>query len=58
MSATQSIISVPDIGVRLSRNRRRNRSLRDLLFRGSLGPVRSEEFWPFRHVSFDIGPRE
>jgi len=50
------IISVRDVGVYFSRNRRRKRSLRDLLFKGTLGPEGSGEFWPFRNVSFDISP--
>jgi ABC-2 type transport system ATP-binding protein len=56
------IISVHNVGVSFSRNRRRHRSIRDLLFRGSLGlegPLDAPaEFWPFRHVSFDISPGE
>jgi ABC-2 type transport system ATP-binding protein len=59
--ALEPIISVEDIGVMFTRNRRRKRSLRDLLFRGSLGPTIAEgpdDFWPFRHVSFDIQPGE
>src|ERR1700759_1051831 len=50
------IISVHNVGVSFSRNRRRKRSLRDLLFKGSLGPEAAGEFWPFRNVSFDISP--
>ena len=58
MTATDPIITLHDVGVRFSRNRRRKRSLRDLIFRGSIGPENPGEFWPFRHVSFDIYPGE
>jgi ABC-2 type transport system ATP-binding protein len=60
MTAPNPIISVRDVGVAFTRNRRRKRSLRDLLFQGSLGPREDApgEFWPFRHVSFDIAPGE
>jgi ABC-2 type transport system ATP-binding protein len=54
------IISVRDVGVQFSKNRRRKRSMRDLLFKGTMGPQGDApgEFWPFRHVSFDIKPGE
>jgi ABC-2 type transport system ATP-binding protein len=54
------IISVRNVGVSFSKNRRRKRSLRDLLFKGTLGPGTNApgEFWPFRNVSFDISPGE
>lgn len=54
---TEPIISIRDVGIRFSRNRRRQRSLRDLLYKGRVstaGERASDEFWPFRHVSFDI----
>jgi len=54
----EPIISLRDVGVQFSRNRRRKRSLRDLLFKGKIGPDSQGEFWPFRHVSFDIYPGE
>jgi ABC-2 type transport system ATP-binding protein len=49
------IISLDDVGIRFARNRRRRRSLRDLVYKrkASTG-FGQEEFWPFRHVSFDI----
>ena len=53
---SEPIISVRNVGVTFSRNRRRKRSLRELLFKGSLGPEGAGEFWPFRNVSFDIAP--
>lgn len=49
------IISLRDVGVQFSRNRRKKRSLRDLVLHRTVstaGP--SPEFWPFRHVTFDI----
>ncbi|MGH8861218.1 MAG: ABC transporter ATP-binding protein [Jatrophihabitantaceae bacterium] len=58
MTSPEPIISLRDVGVQFSRNRRRKRSLRDLLFKGSLGPDNPGDFWPFRHVSFDIRPGE
>jgi ABC-2 type transport system ATP-binding protein len=59
-SMPSPIITVNDVGVQFSKNRRRKRSLRDLLFKGSMGPGDETpgEFWPFRHVSFDINPGE
>src|SRR6476659_96406 len=56
--SAEPIISDRNVGVQFSRNRRRKRSLRDLLFKGSLGPDTPGEFWPFRNVSFDIAPGE
>jgi ABC-2 type transport system ATP-binding protein len=56
--ADEPIISLRDVGVQFARNRRRKRSLRDLLFRGRLAPDSPGEFWPFRGVSFDIYPGE
>lgn len=55
----EPIISLQDVGVQFSRNRRRRRSLRDLLLKGKSSTVDTPgEFWPFRHVSFDIYPGE
>jgi ABC-2 type transport system ATP-binding protein len=48
------VISLRDVGVQFSRNRRRHRSIKDLLIRRKLGLDAAGEFWPFRHVSFDI----
>jgi ABC-2 type transport system ATP-binding protein len=53
-STGQPVISLRDVGVQFSRNRRRHRSIRDLLIRRKLGLDAQGEFWPFRHVSFDI----
>ena len=47
------LISLRDVGVRFTRNRRKHRSLRELLFKGHTG-TNTNEFWPFRGVSFDI----
>jgi ABC-2 type transport system ATP-binding protein len=54
MAPDEPIISLRDVGVQFSRNRRRRRSLRDLLFHGKMAPDTPGDFWPFRHVSFDI----
>jgi len=58
MTTTEPVISLQDVGIRFSRNRRRKRSIRDLLIRGQLGLDSDGEFWPFRHVNFDIHPGE
>jgi ABC-2 type transport system ATP-binding protein len=50
----EPVISLRDVGVQFSRNRRRHRSIKDLLIRRKLGLETAGEFWPFRHVSFDI----
>jgi ABC-2 type transport system ATP-binding protein len=49
----EPVISLDDVGVQFSRNRRRHRSLRELILKGHTG-TRADEFWPFRHVRFDI----
>src|ERR1041384_1367416 len=51
--ADAPVITLNDVGVQFSRNRRRHRSVRELLIKGRTG-TRADEFWPFRHVSFDI----
>jgi ABC-2 type transport system ATP-binding protein len=53
----EPLISLDNVGVQFSRNRRRHRSLRELIFKGHTG-TRADEFWPFRNVSFDIYPGE
>jgi ABC-2 type transport system ATP-binding protein len=50
---TEPIISLRDVGIRFARNRRRHRSVRELIIKGHTG-TRTDEFWPFRNVSFDI----
>jgi ABC-2 type transport system ATP-binding protein len=50
----EPVISLRDVGIRFARNRQRKRSIKDLLVRGQLGLDANGEFWPFRHVSFDI----
>jgi ABC-2 type transport system ATP-binding protein len=52
--AGEPVISLRDVGVQFSRNRKRKRSIRDLLLKGQLGMDSAGEFWPFRHVNFDI----
>lgn len=49
----EPLISLRDVGVQFSRGRKRHRSVRELLIKGQTG-TRKDEFWPFRHVSFDI----
>jgi ABC-2 type transport system ATP-binding protein len=56
-SSTEPIISVRDVGIRFYRNRRRKRSFRELVVKGHTGAPK-DQFWPFRHVSFDINPGE
>ncbi len=58
MTTPEPVISLRDVGVQFSRNRRRHRSIKDLLIRRKLGLDTAGEFWPFRHVSFDIHPGE
>ena len=58
MTSLEPVISLRDVGVQFSRNRRRHRSIKDLLIRRKLGLDGAGEFWPFRHVSFDIHPGE
>jgi ABC-2 type transport system ATP-binding protein len=50
---SEPVISLHDVGIQFSRGRRRHRSVRELLIKGRTG-TRADEFWPFRHVSFDI----
>jgi ABC-2 type transport system ATP-binding protein len=49
----EPIVSLNDVGIQFSRNRKRHRSVRELLVKGRTG-TRTDEFWPFRHVTFDI----
>jgi ABC-2 type transport system ATP-binding protein len=58
MTVSEPVISLRDVGVQFSRNRRRHRSIKDLLIKRTLGLDAAGEFWPFRHVSFDIHPGE
>jgi ABC-2 type transport system ATP-binding protein len=51
----EPLISLQDVGIRFTRNRRKKRSLRDFFFKGKVSTAaRTDEFWPFRHVTFDI----
>jgi ABC-2 type transport system ATP-binding protein len=54
MSSIEPVISLHDVGIRFARNRRRKRSIKDLLVRRQFGIDANGEFWPFRNVSFDI----
>jgi ABC-2 type transport system ATP-binding protein len=49
----EPIISVDDVGIHFRRGRRRKRTLKELAT-GRTNPAAAREFWPFRHVSFDI----
>ncbi|MGI8953656.1 MAG: ABC transporter ATP-binding protein [Nocardioidaceae bacterium] len=48
----EPVISVDGLSVRFHKSRR-NRSVRDLLFKGQSG-VRAGEFWALRRVTFDV----
>jgi ABC-2 type transport system ATP-binding protein len=58
LKPNEPIIELKDVGIFFSRNRRKHRSVRDLLLHGKSAIPRRGEFWPFRHVSFDIRPGE
>lgn len=51
------VISVDDVGVRFQRDRGQKRSIKDMLSRGT-NRRPPEEFWAFRHVSFDVAKGE
>ena len=51
------VISVDDVGIQFKINRRRQRSLKDLLGTKQNREA-PEEFWAFRHVSFDVAQGE
>lgn len=51
------IVSLRDVGIQFTRGRKRHRSIRELLVRGSTG-TEKDEFWPFRNISFDINRGE
>jgi ABC-2 type transport system ATP-binding protein len=51
--AEEPLVSLRDVGIEFARNRRRYRSLREILIKGHTGS-KTDKFWPFRHVSFDI----
>jgi ABC-2 type transport system ATP-binding protein len=53
---TVPIIEANDLGIRFVRNRRRQLRLREMfIHRGGRQPNASE-FWPLRHVSFEVQP--
>jgi ABC-2 type transport system ATP-binding protein len=56
-SVEQTVISARDVGIEFLRSRKRNMSIRELVFRGrSSSPT--DKFWALRHVSFDIAAGE
>jgi ABC-2 type transport system ATP-binding protein len=57
MVSNEPVISLRDVGVQFARNRRRHRSIRELLIHGRTG-TRPDEFWPFRHLNLDIDEGE
>lgn len=57
MTASDSAISVRDLGVRFRRNKRGRRTIKDL-FAGASRRTRPGEFWALRDVSFDVRPGE
>lgn len=54
------IISARDLGIQFSRSRKRRSKIRELVTgRDKLGPAApGNDYWPLRHVSFDIEPGE
>jgi ABC-2 type transport system ATP-binding protein len=54
---TAPVIAVEDAGIRFRRNRRSNRSFKDL-FSGQSRRRKPDEFWALRHVSFSVQPGE
>ena len=57
MAATP-VISVQDVGISFKRDRRRTRSLKDLLSGSSSRAAAPDTFWAFRNVSFDVAKGE
>ena len=55
--AREGAISVHDLGIRFGRNRAARRNFKDL-FAGRARRRKPDEFWPLRHVSFDVAPGE
>jgi ABC-2 type transport system ATP-binding protein len=51
------VISVDGVGIQFRRDRRLRRSLKEVVARGELRKV-PDEFWAFRHVSFDVAAGE
>ncbi|GIL27281.1 ABC transporter ATP-binding protein [Actinocatenispora comari] len=51
-----TIIEAHDLGIRFSKNRKRQRKLREMfIFRGkNRGPKISHDFWALRHINFGI----
>ncbi len=55
---SQPIIEARDLGIRFVRNRRRQLRLREMFIHRNRRQPSSEEFWPLRHLTFDIQPGE
>lgn len=51
------VITVDDVGIEFRRDRRRRRSLKDMLSGTALREA-PDEFWAFRHVTFDVNAGE
>ena len=56
-AVTKPVIEVRDAGIRYKRNRLSRRNFKDL-FAGSQRRNRPDEFWPLRHVNFNVAPGE
>lgn len=56
-AGSEAVISVNDVGIEFYRSRRRQLSIREMLFHGRSGPP-TETFWALRGVSFAIHPGE
>ncbi|MEJ3749899.1 ABC transporter ATP-binding protein [Actinomycetes bacterium KLBMP 9797] len=55
---SQPIIEARDLGIRFVRNRRRQLRLREMIIHWGGRQPRGDEFWPLRHVDYDIMPGE
>lgn len=56
-TTTKPVIAAHDIGIEFLRSRKRNMSIRELVFkRKSTSP--SDKFWALRNISFEVAPGE